>query len=64
LIDAAPGEQSTFGIGDAAFRRADAAIEKRRCQAAVHRAPRIEVKSCWIECDDNALAFGLTDEHL
>jgi hypothetical protein len=38
---------------------AHAAIEKSRREAAVHRAPWVEVSACWIQRDDNATAFDL-----
>jgi len=39
--------------------KAHAAIEKSRREAAVHRAPWVEVSACWIQRDGDATAFGL-----
>jgi len=38
---------------------AHTAIEKSRCEAAMHCTPWIEVSACWIERDGDATAFGL-----
>jgi hypothetical protein len=39
--------------------KAHAAIEERRREAAVHRAPWVEVCTCWINGDRDMTAFGL-----
>ena len=39
--------------------QAHATVEKRRREAAVHRAPWIEVSVCRVEREDDAASFGL-----